>query len=657
MSDTTQGRRIDRSSRIVVTLLVVALVAVFGRVAQLQVRPSQALAAHIGDRTSTVVEPGRRGDLLDRRGRVIAASYFGQRVFVDPTRFRSPPDADILTLADALGLPIEKVDEAVRGAMIKNQARAALTAAAAPADADGAATPSPIRYVRLGHVLEDWRIENIRRLKIPGVHLELRGVREPTADDLVASLVGKVGADDTGLMGVEKVVDSRVQPAPGKLEFVRDASGRALWVPPGGYEPAKRGEDVRLALDLNLQLIATEELERGVLEADAQGGRVVMLDPSTGEILAMVDMVREVPDAVPYDWQTIIPRDKPWGGGNNGPRYATIHPDPARAIHPALGRNRCVEDIYEPGSTFKPFMWSAVTELGLATPDETFNTYAGHYTTPYGRHIGDVVKRDYQSWREVLVNSSNIGMVQGTARMHFAQMHDAVLKFGFGKPTGTGLPGESGGLVTLPGKWTKYTQTSVAMGHEVAVTPVQMVRAFSVFARSGDKAGTLPSIRLTALSGEPVPDVEVTKRVLPRQVAELARETMRGVTANLDRKLAARPEPETGWRYELFGKSGTAEIPMGDAPKGKRRPKGSDGYFRGQYNANFIAAGPVEDPRLVMVAIIDDPSPEHVRARTHYGAATAGPVVRRAMERALAYLAVASSLTPVPTSTPAHPDQ
>ncbi len=645
-----QRVRINRGAWVVAGLLSLALAGVFARVAQLQARPSAALAQHMSDRTSRLVEPGRRGDLLDRRGRVIAATRFGKRAFVDPTAFRTPPDADILALADAVGVPVERVDEAVRGAMIRNEAR---RAAAEVQSDEGEAQPL-IRYVRVGGVLDDWRVETIERLKIPGVHLEHRGVRQPTANELVAALVGKVGAEDKGLMGAEKVLDGRVQPKAGGLVYVRDAGGRPLWVPPGGYEPAQRGEDVRLALDLNVQMIVVEELQRGVEEAGAQGGRAVMLDPATGEVLAMADVVRETPEAVAYDWQTVIPRDKPWAGGNNGPRYQIIRADAGRDVHPALGRNRCVEDVYEPGSTFKPFMWCAATELGLTDPEETLNTHGGHYTTPYGRHVSDVVKREHQSWREVLVNSSNIGMVQGTARMSAAQMHGAVAKFGFGRSAATGLPGESGGIVTPLSKWTKFTHTSVAMGHEVAVTPVQMARAFSVFAREGDLAGTLPGVRLTA--AEPAArGVDVTKRVLPRGVAELARETMRGVTANLDRKLAARQPPEEGWRYELFGKSGTAEVPMSDPPKGKRRPKGSDGYFRGQYNASFIAAGPVERPRLVMVAIIDDPSPEHVRGKTHYGAATAGPVVRRSLDRALAYLSVPAS---GPMSvTVAQPDQ
>lgn len=645
------NRRIDAVALIVLGALGVILAVMFARVVQLQVAPPEGLRAHMGDRTSTIVEPGRRGDLLDRRGRILAASRFGQRLFVDPTKFRSPPDADVLTLADAAGLPVEEVGKPIVAAMAKNQALAAAKAAGVtptvPGAAEGeeASEAKPVRYVGLGGVLEDWRIEHIKKLKIPGVFFETRSVREVSAENEAAAILGKVGFEQKGLMGAELMLDPRMQPKNGHLEFVRDSQGRPLWVDPGEYVPPQRGQDIRLSIDLELQRILHEEVQRGAEEADAQGARAVMLDPATGEIVAMVDIIRKVADAVPYDWKTLIAKDKKWGGGDWGPRYITINPDPKRAEHPALGRNRCVEDLYEPGSTFKPFMWSACTELGLARPEEVFDTGGGHWTTPYGRHLSDVVKKDHQTWQEVLINSSNIGMVKATSRMTFPQMHDAVLKFGFGKLAGTGLPGESPGLVTAMSKWTKYSQTSVAIGHEVAVTPVQMVRAFSVFARMDELAGTMPPVRFLA-AGDTTPEVRVTKRIIPRSVAELARETMRGVTANLDRKLSQRHPPEKGWRYELFGKSGTAEIPMTNPPPGARRPKGSDGYFRGQYNSSFIAAGPVEHPRLVCVVVMDDPGPELVRTRNHYGSLVSGPVVRRAMDRALSYLGVPASLTP-----------
>ena len=631
--------RIDVTASIVLVGLVTLLAVMFGRVAQLQVNPSPQLRAHMGERTSVVVEPGRRGDVLDRRGRVLSATRFGKRVFVDPAKFRSPPDADIIALSDALGLPVEQVGPPILAAMVKNEA-----IKDAPTTEDG----RPIalkRYVPIGSVLGDEQEEVVRKLKIPGVHLETRDVREVVAEDASAALLGKVGAEGKGLMGAELVLDQKVQPVPGRLEFVRDARGQPLWVPPGGYVPPQRGQDVRLAIDLELQRMAVEELERGIADAQAQGGRIVCLDPLTGEIVAMADLIRAVPDAVEYDWKSPIAKDKQYGNGPWGPRYRTIRPDPARALHPALGRNRCIEDIYEPGSTFKPFMWSAATEAGVVSPDETFNTHGGQWFTPYGRHISDVTRRDFQTWREVLINSSNIGMVQGLARLSFEQMHTAVLKFGFGKPTGTGLPGEAAGLVTALKRWSNYSQTSVAMGHEVAVTPVQMVRAFSVFARPGELAGTMAPVRMLAAS-DATPEVNVTRRIIPSEVADLARETMRGVTSNLDKVLATLSPPEKEWRYELFGKSGTAEIPMTNPPPGKHRPKGSDGYFRGQYNSSFIAGGPVESPRLVTVVVIDDPGPERVKVKHHRGTYVAGPVVRRFMDRALAYLGVPASRTP-----------
>lgn len=634
----TPGSRIDSTTAWVAAGLVLLLGVMFGRVVQLQVAPPEQLEAHRGERTSVVSEPGRRGDVLDRRGRVLAASRFGKRVFVDPTKFRSPPDADIMQLADALRLPVEQVGPPILSAMVHNAKVVELTAR-------GEDAPAARRYVPIGDVLTDGQEDVVRKLGIPGVHLETRAVREVVAEDASAALLGKVGTEQKGLMGAELMLDAKVQPTPGKLEFVRDARGQALWVAPGGYTPPQRGQDVRLAIDLELQRMAVEELERGVVEADAQGGRIVSMDPLTGEIVAMADIVRPTPDAVEYNWTTLIARDKQYGGGAAGPRYRTIALDPRRAIHPALGRNRCIEDIYEPGSTFKPFMWSAATELGVVSPSEVFNTHGGQWVTPYGRGISDVTRRDSQTWTDVLINSSNIGMVQGLSRLTFAQMHDAVTKFGFGKITGIGLPGEASGLVTPLKRWSNYSQTSVAMGHEVAVTPVQMVRAFSVFARPGELSGTMAPVRMLAASDE-TPEVRVTRRILPVEIADLTRETMRGVTHNLDKVLAQRTPPEDNWRYELFGKSGTAEIPMTTPPPGKHRPKGSDGYFRGQYNASFIAGGPVEAPRLVTVVVIDDPGPELVKVRKHRGTGVAGPVVRRYMDRALAYLGVPASQSP-----------
>ncbi len=663
---TIGGQRSDRIDVVALTAvaaMTLLMVGLMARIVQLQVSPSENLRRFMGSRTSEVVEPGRRGDLLDRRGRLLAATRFGYRVFVDPEHFpkvASPRFAESVgRVAETIGRPVDEVRSRIEAAMARNERLRAEQAAGhhpgpesatepqddeAPRDDEAGARPSArlARYVVLTPtVLDDSRVDAVKQLRIPGLHLERRAVREFADENLAAALVGVVGWDGHGAIAAERVLEERMQGRDGTFSFVRDAAGRPLWVEPGGWTPPVPGEDVRLSIDLAIQAMLYEELHRGVVEADAQGGRGIILDPATGEVLAIADIVRSASGVVEYDWKTLIPRDK-GRGGVSGPRYRTVASDPGRLVHPSLARNRCIEDVYEPGSTFKPFVWAVVTQMGAARPDEVFDTGWGSWTTPYGRGISDVVKRQSQSWRDVLVNSSNIGMVKASSRLTFADLRDAVLRFGFGSKTGIGLPGETRGLVTEAKRWTNYTQTSVAMGHEIAVTPVQMARAFAVFCRSGPESGTIPPVTLLA----PPRGAEVTgPRVLSPEVAALTRETMRGVTARLDENLR-RETGESDWQYELFGKSGTAEIPLGLPPPGQRRPRGSDGYFRGQYNSSFIAGGPAERPRLVCLVVIDDPAPSLIARRRHYGAWVAGPVVRRVMDRALTYLGVPASRTP-----------
>jgi len=638
--------------------LTVLLLTTLGRVAQLQISPSTALAAHIEPRVTTRLEPSLRGDLTDSRGRLLAVTRFGTRAVVDPTLLPDDPSDVIAKLAEVIETPAEALGERVVAALMENERRAiakaawVAEAAAPPApgsgedgddEADAAPPRGPIRYLVLSSVLTDEQARAIEDLKLRGVILDKVRVREYTGGAEVASIVGKVGFEHAGLMGAERLLDDQLAGLEGRINFVRDAYGRPLWVEPGQVQPALPGLDIKLSIDLELQRLAHAELLRGIEEADAAGGRLVMADPRTGEVLAMVDIVRDVPDAVPYPWVVAPKPGQPRAHEPvvpPGNRYVTLVDDPQRKIHPALGRNRCVEDIYEPGSTFKPFVWSAITEIGFAEPDEVFEIGRGVWMTPCNRPIQDVHKSDTLTWSEVLIHSSNIGMIKAAHRVSFADLHEVPVRFGFGKKVGIGLPGEASGIVTPMRRWSKYTQTSVAFGHEISVTPLQMVRAFCAYARTGELAGTLPSLRLTA--SEPDGPTGVTYRVLPREIAELTRQTMSSVVNNMESRYAKPPEGER-WRYTLFGKSGTAEIPVGKAPPGKRRPAGTSGYFDNQYNSSFIAGGPVEAPRLVVVVVIDDPGPDRIHKRTHYGAAVAGPVVRRVMERSLTYLGVPPS--------------
>ncbi|MBL0927343.1 MAG: penicillin-binding protein 2 [Phycisphaerales bacterium] len=583
------------------------------RVVQLQVWPDPLLRSHLTDRISRREVPAPRGDITDRVGRVLSSTRTGFRIFVDPTQLKQETlTSTIASLAEVSGEKPEEVAQRIYTRMNENVRRVD----------EGR---NPIRYLSIGKTLTDGQLEAARRLTIKGMHLELRPVREEPGGEPAASFVGKVGVDDNGLMGAELAFQQYLSPQDGYLDYVRDAKGRPMWVEPGQFRNPTAGQDVRLSFDLALQQIAFEEIRRGVEEADAAGGRIIVADPNTGEILAMVDHIRDVPGLITYD-------KKRHNIADTSLRFVTINPDPDRAKHPALGRNRCIVDVYEPGSTFKTFMWSAVTDRGLARPEEVFNTYNGTYTLPYGRVVRDVFGKPSLTWSDVLVQSSNIGMVQGTSRLTYEQMHADVLRFGFGQRTNIGPKKESPGIVTPLAKWTHYTQTSVSFGYEVSVTPLQMIRAFSVFARSGELMGTLPELRMTAAdSRNPAPQIRY--RVLQDWVVQAAREAMKDVGSNMTRRALQEHESESQTievRRGMFGKSGTANVV---------RP-GGGAYIRHQYVSSFVAAAPFDQPRLVILVTIDDPGPSMIRRRAHFGSIVAGPVVLRTLNRALDYLGV-----------------
>lgn len=684
--------RADGMTRALCVGVTLLLLGLLGRVAQLQVAPGEAVAMRVQKRESARSLAAPRGALMDRRGRPLATTRFAYQVVIDPTRLPDPPDAAIVALAGAMGMPAEALGGAVMERLVENDERREARArmgldAPAPQPEVGVLdlvkrrlgmTPPPTpeevlgpvvvvnegeprpprlaRYVPVGPMIEVEAADAVRALRLPGVWAERRPVREYPGGEVVASLVGKVGYADrslelAGLLGAERTLEGQLNGQDGRLRYVRDARGRPLWIERGDWTEPSPGEPVRLSIDVELQRIAMEELQRGVEDADALGGRIVVLDPATGEVLAMGDLYREVPGLADFPWVMKDPKTgeltKPLGDlpadPRDRPRYRFLKPDPGRAIHPALGRNRCVEDVYEPGSTFKTIVWAAAKEAGVLSDDEVIETGGKHWLTPYGRRITDVYPKDRLTWDEVLLHSSNIGMAQLAERTDHGVVRRALARFGFGSTTGLGLAGETAGLVTGAKNWSKYTQTSVAMGYEVGVTPVQMARAFCAFAREGELAGTVPSLRLTAagedgregLTGVPV----ILERVASPAVAERVRRVLAGVAQNMDDRMQRRFGEEAEPGYVMFGKSGTSEVSL-QAPPNTKRPAGFNGYLKNQHQSSFLAGAPLEQPRLVVLVVIDDPGPTLVRNQQHYGSWTAGPVVRRVVERSLRYLGV-----------------
>ncbi|QOJ01415.1 MAG: penicillin-binding protein 2 [Phycisphaeraceae bacterium] len=685
-----RDRRADRVAWCVAWVGCLGLVVMLGRVVQLQARPPEPLRWAAGTRVGEQSDEAVRGDIMDRRGRLLSATRLGYRVVGDPTKLeptvlaslKKPVDFDrvVVELSAVTGRSPRAIADDLVSSFRRNEERRAVLARAGEAEAVGAGPEGVpdrgalgpeiasglgvepavaegeadgggkvparlIRYAPLSGVLNDAQVSAFRSRSWEGLWLERVPVREYPGGVSVASLVGKVGVDANGTIGAERALSGVLEGEAGRVVYVRDAAGRPLWIRPGDVSPARHGSDVRLSIDLEIQRIALEELTRGVEESDAAGGRCVVMDPATGEILAMLDVLRPVPDAVAYPFVRVR------GGGAGGPerglppqpefvadrRYRVIEEDAGRLRHPALGKNRCVESVYEPGSTFKPFVWALITEAGLRRPEEVVSTENGSWVTSYGREIKDVKGLSQQTWTDVLINSSNIGMGKSAEKMGFGAMREGVLRWGFGRPTGIGLGGEGAGLVQQAGLWKITTQHSVAFGNEVAVTPIQMARAFCAFARSGEMSGTIPPARILAADGEDVRG-DVLFRVISPRVAGLTRVALEQVAKNMEASLARRSPGEKEWRYRMFGKSGTSKIAIGKPPEGFRLPRGVRGYYEKQYVSSFIGAGPTERPALVILVTIDDPGPKLTHTNQAYGALTAGPVVRRVMERSLTYL-------------------
>ena len=565
------NNRKDSACRITtVALLLVAVVTLLMgsglyKVARLQIHPPKKLAQETG--RATTRQLAIRGSIFDRQGRLLAASRIGKKLFVDPKLVN---DVELLSLqlGEIVSIPPAKIEEELR-------------------------RKSANRYVVIKELVTDEEIQQIRDLNKRCVGLEDVLVREYPHGSIGGPLIGVVGDEHKGLAGFENMFEDALSGVPGAYVRIRDTDKNTIWVSPLDFTLKTNGENIRLSIDVVIQELATTRLQKEVERCNAGGGRIIVVDPTTGEILAMADIL------------------------NQREGWSQQPEDANRIINPRLGRNRCVTDPYEPGSTFKPFIWSYATQLGKASVDEILQTPSTRpYRTLFGRTIRDVYYYGPSSWRKVLIKSMNSGMAIVTQRMSYKQLQDAVKRFGFGEPTRIGLGGETKGIVTTPANWNDYTQTSVSMGQEIAVTPLQMVQGFCAFARDG----TVPQLKLQLTTDA---DVMFVREAITPEIAVLTRQIMGEVMTE------GTGQNSRSELYKMFGKSGTAQLPKAD---GK-------GYFEDRYIASFIAGAPIDDPKLIVLCVIDDPD----KSIGHYGGVIAGPVVRDVMDQSLQYLGVPAS--------------
>lgn len=492
-----------------------------------------------------------RGVITDRNGEPLAISTPVDSVWVNPKLFVEARER-WTELAELLGISVRTL----------------------------AATVDERRdreFVYVRRHISPERAERVRERRIQGVFLQREYRRYYPTGEVSAHVLGFTDIDDRGIEGIELQFDQWLRGTPGAKRVLRDRLGRTIKDVESLRAP-EPGQALRLSIDRRLQYLAYRELKAAVLRHGARSGSAVLLDARTGEILAMV----------------------------NQPSY---NPNSIRDRSGAGARNRAATDMFEPGSTLKPFTIAAALESGEFRPDSQIDTGPGFI------RLGTSTVRDHRNYglidvATVLKKSSNVGASLVALAMEPENHIGMLSKVGFGEISGSGFPGESAGLLPYRHRWSDIERATLSYGYGISVTPLQLARAYSVFANDGLLN---PATFLAGAQGrlEPV-------RVLDGRSARQIRGMLEGVVS----------EGGTGIRasvpgYRIVGKTGTAH-------------KAEDGgYAKDRYVALFAGMAPATNPHLVMVVVIDEPSTEE-----HYGGEVAAPVFSRVMAGALRLLNV-----------------
>lgn len=558
---------VKRRLAVIAALSLAWSAVIEARLVYLQVVRSADLASRAErQQMRTVSAAAKRGEILDRSGRVLAYSVDVDSIYAVPTEIDEPTRA-----ADALCGALEDCAPKERQALAERIRR-------------GRA------FVYVRRQVSPEQAGRVAALKLEGIGFMNEGRRFYPNKELAAHLLGYVGIDNTGLSGIEAAYDNLIKGRPGTVLIQTDARRQAF---SRIERPPTTGATLELTIDQYLQHIVERELRRGVEENRAAGGSAVIMNPRTGEILALAN------------WPTFNP---------NSYRQAA---DDAR-------RNRAVQDLYEPGSTFKIVTASAAIEQHVVKPDDLIDVGGG--VIRFGsRSIRDTHPYSVLSFRDVIVKSSNVGAIKVGLQLGPQRLADYVKRFGFGRPSSPeDFPGESPGIVWDAAKLTDSALASVSMGYQVAVTPLQMAAAVSSIANGGELLKPRV-VRAVIRDGRrlPVPRAVVQRTVGPNIAAELTG-MMEAVVERGTGTAAKIPG------YTVAAKTGTAH-------------KVIDGrYSRSEYNASFVGFVPSRSPVFTIVVIVDSPHGNN----SYFGGTVSGPIFKRIAEAALRQYAVPSFLDP-----------
>jgi cell division protein FtsI (penicillin-binding protein 3) len=565
--------------RVLVAAAVIALwtVGIEARLVYLQVFSYDELTARAErQQMRTVTAPAKRGEIADRRGHLLAYSVDADTVYAVPHEIENPARA-----AAALCGALEDCSAKDRVALSERLS-------------------SERAFIYVKRRVTPVEAKKVSALKMEGIGFMKESRRFYPNKELGAHLLGYVGLDNVGLEGLEAAYDKVVRGHEGTLIVQNDARRHVF----GRLERAPTsGASLELTIDEQLQYIAERELRAGVEEKRADGGCVVILDPQTSEILALAS-------------------------------WPTFNPNVFGESNELLRRNRCVQDIYEPGSTFKVVTIAAALEEHVMTPDTIIDTNPGVYRLP-GRIIDEFEGHNYGvlSLTDVIVKSSNVGAVKIGMRVGPELMGLYANRFGFGRSTSPDFPGESPGILWSPDKLNDGGLASMAMGYQVGVTPLQMAAAMNVVASGGSwiQPRIVRSVTRDGVRTRVEP--KTVRKVIGPETVALMKPILEAVVERGTGKLARMPG------YTVGGKTGTAD-------------KLVNGHYVGsQQNVSFLGFVPTRNPALTMIVMIDTP-----RVGSDTGGVVAAPIFKRIAEAALRHLGVPPDVNPQPPVMVARSD-
>lgn len=547
-------------------LSVWALVVV-GRLLQVQIlRHDDYVARAQRQQERTLTLSPVRGSILDAHDRVLAESVAAESIYADPQAIvNRRATAKVLATIKELGVTVSDIQEKLGSdggfAWIARQVPLEISA-------------------------------RVRALRLPGIYFLDEHRRAYPRGMLAANVIGYVGVDGAGLGGIEHSYDSYVRGRPGRVTLLRDARRGVYLVGGEGANRAIDGNHVVLTIDAVVQFIAERALAKAVNRWNAAGGSVIVLDPNDGAVLAMA--------SVP-----------------------SFDPNRFRDFPPERWRNRNVQDIYEPGSTFKIVTAAAGLEEGIVTPSEVINCGDGVIRIANNDiHEAGGSRYGFITFEDVMVHSSNVGAVRVGLALGQRRFFRYIRRFGFGDRTGIQLPGETPGLVRPTERWSQLSNASIAIGQEVGVTPLQIAAATGAVANGGIRVVPRIVDRVENAKGEIVyrPPRPEPVRIISEKTAAVLNEILKAAVSRGTGVAAGLPE------HVVAGKTGTAQ----KAIRG--------GYSPDRFVSSFAGYVPADRPRLVILVVIDEPKDDQ------YGGTVAAPVFKDVAEATLRYFGVPPSV-------------